>query len=641
MGQGARYAIEKNSASALSQFKIKTKLLAVTVSLLVCIVAYAAYESSIIQELESLQFAAEQNAQSETELLLLRRHEKDFLARKDPKYIKKFESSYNSLLSRVSNLDNQLAQYATQSNTDFDHIERTLEQYLNQFNRLATQMSYIGLDETSGLLGDLNAKEVKLNNLLISADRPSLSNDFLRLVDSQNRFFLTQRHEQFQQVQKHWQTFHSKIQAQPLSTAMGDAISLASNDYREAFGELYEACKALGLDHNSGMRGELRKNVHGTEDSLNKMQAQIGALVNQLRGEAKVKLRSFGIGIGLFISSLLILLSFQISNRLINVRNMMRNIAEGEGDLTVRMNDDGKDELAQLSQSFDKFVGKLQDSILEMAAVTVQLAHAAESSQVAANTSLDNAEQQQLESSSIATAVNQMLMTTNEIASNIENAASTAHKVKMDAEESMRLSHIAGDSIQGLTDNITNSQNLVLQLEQQSTEIQSVVSVISEITEQTNLLALNAAIEAARAGENGRGFAVVADEVRQLAKRTTDSTKVIEETISGLSIGVKNTVNLMQESLSQAGNTNQQTINAVKAIQRIVEEVSAIFDMNSQIATASEEQAMVSADIDRNITHIADFTNNTKQAVNVSVQNSGEVSQAAGRLEMIVGQFRY
>ena len=78
------------------------------------------------------------------------------------------------------------------------------------------------------------------------------------------------------------------------------------------------------------------------------------------------------------------------------------------------------------------------------------------------------------------------------------------------------------------------------------------VSVISEITEQTNLLALNAAIEAARAGENGRGFAVVADEVRQLAKRTTDSTKVIEETISGLSIGVKNTVNLMQESLSQA-----------------------------------------------------------------------------------------
>ncbi|MBD1556868.1 methyl-accepting chemotaxis protein [Vibrio sp. S9_S30] len=634
-------SLKTQSVSALSQFKIKTKLLAVSVSLLACIVAYAAYESRITQELENLQFAADQNAQSETELLLLRRHEKDFLARKDPKYIKKFKSSYESLLSRVNNLDQQLVHYANQHNTNFDHIESTLEQYLNQFNRLATQIAYIGLDESSGLLGELNAREDKLNNLLISADRPSLSNEFLRLVDSQNRFFLTQRDEQFQQVQTNWQAFHQKIQTQSLTSEMVDALSLASNDYREAFDELYEACKALGLDHNSGMRGELRKNVHGTEESLNKMQEQIGTLVNELRSEAKIKLRSFGIGIGLFISSLLILLSFQISNRLINVRNVMRNIAEGEGDLTVRMNDDGKDELAQLSQSFDKFVGKLQDSILEMAAVTVQLAQAAESSQVAANTSLDNAEQQQLESSSIATAVNQMLMTTNEIASNIENAASTAHKVKMDAEESMRLSHIAGDSIQGLTDSITNSQNLVLQLEEQSIEIQSVVSVISDITEQTNLLALNAAIEAARAGENGRGFAVVADEVRQLAKRTTDSTKVIEATISGLSTGVKNTVNLMQESLVQAGNTNQQTINAVKAIQRIVDEVSAIFDMNSQIATASEEQAMVSADIDRNITHIADLANNTKTAVNVSVQNSGEVRQAAGRLEMIVGQFKY
>ncbi|CCN84176.1 putative Methyl-accepting chemotaxis protein [Vibrio nigripulchritudo SFn27] len=628
-------------AGALSQYTIKAKLLAVTGALLVCIGTYAVYESTIIQELESLQFAAEQNAQSETELLLLRRHEKDFLARKDPKYIKKFESSYQSLQSRVGNLDTLLAQYATQSNTDFADIEQTLEQYLLQFNRLATQMSYIGLDEESGLLGELNSKEEKLNNLLVTADRPSLSNEFLRLVDSQNRFFLTQRHEQYQQFQENWQGFHSKIQEQPLSTAMIDALSLASDDFRGAFDELYKACVALGLDHNSGMRGELRKNVHGTEDSLNRMQTQIGELVNELRVEAKVKLRSFGIGIGLFISTLLILLSIQISGRLINVRNMMRNIAEGEGDLTVRMEDKGRDELAQLSQSFDKFVGKLQGSVLELAAVTVQLAQAAESSQKAASTSLDNAEQQQMESSSIATAVNQMLMTTNEIASNIENAASTAHKVKVDAEESMRLSHIAGDSIQGLTDNITNSQNLVRQLEEQSTEIQSVVSVISEITEQTNLLALNAAIEAARAGENGRGFAVVADEVRQLAKRTSDSTKVIERTISGLSSGVQNTVHLMQQSLTKAGDTNQQTIHAVEAIQRIVEEVSAIFDMNSQIATASEEQAMVSADIDRNITHIADLANNTKDAVNVSVQNSSEVRQAADRLELIVGQFRY
>jgi len=625
----------QDTAGVLSSISIKAKLLAVTATLLVFMAMYAYYENYALQELEQLQSAQEQNANSETELLMLRRNEKDFLSRSDMKYVDKFNQNHQRLMVRVSDLESVLATYPPLPNTDFNLIKQTLGDYKTQFNLLARQTERVGIDGQSGLLGKLSLAEQALRQQVNQQDNVGLSLGLMRVIDQQQRFLLNPDASQVAEFEAEWKQYRTQLFLAPRE------LKTLSDNYKLALGDLYQALQTRGLDHQSGMSGALRSNVHKTETALNQMQLAIAQMVAQTRIEVTRNLHIFGATIAIIVSLLLVALSYKISARLLNVKKLMQNIAQGEGDLTVRMNDTGGDELAQLSQSFDLFVEKLQRNMVEIANVTEQLSGAASSSQMAANSSLDNAEQQQMESSSIATAVNQMLMTTNEIASNIENAAHTAHTVKVDAEESMRLTNIAGDSIQALTNNITDSQNLVRALEQQSVEIHSVVSTIREITEQTNLLALNAAIEAARAGENGRGFAVVADEVRQLAQRTNDSTKEIEGTIGGLSQGVQQTVGLMQESLTQASGTNQHTIEAVNAIQKIVTEVSAIFDMNSQIATASEEQAMVSADIDRNITHIADLASNTKESVLVSVSSSQDVGAASDRLLKVVEQFRY
>ncbi|KDN30634.1 hypothetical protein VFDL14_04775 [Vibrio fortis] len=192
-----------------------------------------------------------------------------------------------------------------------------------------------------------------------------------------------------------------------------------------------------------------------------------------------------------------------------------------------------------------------------------------------------------------------------------------------------------------LVTNIEESQTLIDHLEEQSREINQVVTTIQGIAEQTNLLALNAAIEAARAGEHGRGFAVVASEVRELSLMTNNSTHQIETTIQGLTSGIEKTVAKMSESLDQTEHVKRQTKGVVNAIEGIHLQVGEMFDLNSQIATASEEQSVVSAEIDRNITDIAHLSVDTYEVVSGSVRCSEQVSNVSVKLDKIVAQFKY
>ena len=312
----------------------------------------------------------------------------------------------------------------------------------------------------------------------------------------------------------------------------------------------------------------------------------------------------------------LMVISRTISQRLNAVNRIMNDIAQGEGDLTVRMNDKGQDELAQLGRSFDQFTSKLQTIINNIADISKHLSQAANESQSAASGSLVNAEQQQSESANVATSVNELLATSSEIASNISDTANAAQNGQENAVKSQEISQQAAVSIDTLASEIQSAQNQIQTLEAQSQNINKVTSVIRDITEQTNLLALNAAIEAARAGEHGRGFAVVADEVRQLAQRTHSSTQEIEQTIEQLLETVSQSVAAMQHSQALAGDTVAHTKQAKEAADLIVKAITDISDRSLQIASASEQQACrCIAEIDQNIHRIAELATDTAAAV--------------------------
>lgn len=619
----------------MQSLSIRMKLILINLTLLLGVGVYAYYEQTSLNRLTSLEHAAADNLSSSVDLLMLRRHEKDFLARRDSKYISRFDDTYTQLDERIKTLDKTLLSHQLDLSRQNEQILSTLAQYRRQFHQLANQVNTInGKDSTTSLTSQLNRYRLELKQAT------SLEQDFIlkvalmALIEVELRYLVTPNETTIEEYQAALASFDATA---GLPAQLRDVF----NQYQQIATQHMVAVESLGVSAEQGLRGTLRSNVHKTEKAIAGLQSEITTAITQATDSIKNQLHAIGAGLVVLISSLLFLIGRSILSRIKAINRLMKDIASGNGDLTVRMNAKGNDELASLAHSFDTFIASLHGHIKELASVMQVLSESSCSSEKAASQSMTNAQQQKLESESVATAVNELVMTTNEITANIESAAHNAERVKTEANSALSKTLATGERIDTLAVSIEESQAQIMSLEAQSREINQVVSTIQGIAEQTNLLALNAAIEAARAGESGRGFAVVADEVRQLSLMTNDSTHQIESTIQGLTQGISQTVAKMASSAEQARTTNSHTHEVVHAIEGISAQVSEMFDMNTQIATASEEQSAVSAEIDRNITEIAHLAGNTYDIVSSSVKCSEQVSGVSHKLESIVQQFRY
>ncbi|OLQ77657.1 chemotaxis protein [Photobacterium proteolyticum] len=625
----------------LSVQTIKAKLYLISFILVASMLAFGLFEMVSFKKIDDLQFAAQETAHSKADLLKLRRHEKDFLARLDAKYIEQFNADQIALSDRIIQIKTILSQYSSQHENSFDYVLEVLDQYSTQFNEITDQSVLIGLTMEEGLRGNINNAANDAEEKILATGNEQLYRMLLTLRRNEKDFIITKNTDHLGYFNNNIDTLQQAIKEKSYSRAEQRGLRRSLIMYQMMFEELVDGYTTIGLSHAEGLYGELRKKVHVVEAEIDRLELALIDDINHQQYQEKLTLAISGAAITLFMTIVLLTFSRKITRRLATVNRMMRDIAEGNGDLTVRMNDSGKDELAELSHSFDRFTSKLQTIVTGIADISQQLSHAASESTSASDNSLENAEQQQAESSSVAAAINQLLATSNEIASNINDAAESAEKVKLEAHSSLQTSQQAAESIQTLASDIAESQTLIERLETESNNINKVIAVIRDITEQTNLLALNAAIEAARAGEHGRGFAVVADEVRQLAQRTHSSTQEIEHTIERLHTGVEESVAIMQKSRSQTEMTVTQTNQATDSVNRIAAAITDISDKNLQIASASEQQAMVSAEIDKNITRISELAMSTASAVGQSSQASQDVSKMARQLGEVVGQFKY
>jgi methyl-accepting chemotaxis protein len=299
-----------------------------------------------------------------------------------------------------------------------------------------------------------------------------------------------------------------------------------------------------------------------------------------------------------------------------------------------------KDEMGGLAHSLNEVICHFRDLITQINGMAEQLAK--ESAHLAhiGTQSRGRFAQQQAETDQTATAMNQMSATVAEVANSSNAAADAAHH----ADESARHGHhIVEDAIlrmSGLSAQIQNTAAMITQLADDSRNISSVMDAIRGIAEQTNLLALNAAIEAARAGDQGRGFAVVADEVRTLAQRTQRSTEEIGKTIVKLQQGATQAASSMELGLSQVEESNRTVLACGQALGEIVSSVNVINEMNTQIATAAEEQSKVAEDISRNVVNIAHIATESTAAASELNQSCHELEQLSSDLKVKVGQFR-
>lgn len=310
------------------------------------------------------------------------------------------------------------------------------------------------------------------------------------------------------------------------------------------------------------------------------------------------------------------------------------------GDLTKEISSNGNDEMARLIKALDVMRNNLHDMVADMGNSSSQLAAASEELTAVSNESKHNINIQQSEVEQAATATNEMTSTIQEVAKNAASASEAAMTASESTVEGKQVVQKTVESIGNLAEDIEKASNVIHELESHSEKIGGVLDVIKNIAEQTNLLALNAAIEAARAGEQGRGFAVVADEVRTLASRTQESTTEIESMVDQLQNGARESVAVMVTSREKATKTVEQANAAGTALHSITESVSLISDMNTQIATAAEEQSSVADEINRNITSINDLGKETAAGANETSSSCEELARLAASLQNLIDRFK-
>ncbi len=615
-----------------NHLSIKAKHNLIVAVTLVGLIVLGLITSVQLTSIEQLGEVRQDIADVEQGVLTLRRHEKDFLTRLDPSYLDKHASTASILNESLTKLRADM-QTQGMNVSGVDGLQQSVNDYVASFNSLATLRTDAGLTPKTGLYGSLRDAVHQVEESLKAGGDYELLYQMLMLRRHEKDFML-------RLDTKYVDRFTQRIDdTVPMLRERGFNASVPlMQKYRKDFLSLADKLKEIGLTADSGVSGEMRQSIRESETSLETMATAAQTEASQLLSSTYQALFiTFAVIIAI-IFAITKLISNSICKPVISITERIQHISK-DLDLSQTVAHGSTDELGQMSTSFNHLITSLRetiDQVLRSSTTVDETAIALRSITTSLNTVTDEQEQ---ELQSAVTCIDEMSQTVHQVARNASDAADAVTSVGKDISEGKKIADEARDAIQSLSNDITNTSAAAQQLQKDSESIAEILGVINGIAEQTNLLALNAAIEAARAGEQGRGFAVVADEVRTLASRTQESTESIRSTLEQFRSGTTQVVDTVERSQAQSTFGIEKTTESAAILDRISEVMLSINDVNTQVATASEQQSQVAAEISQNIHKINGLTQRCSEEASKAEHEGNVLSGLSKELAQKISRF--
>ena len=574
-----------------------------------------------------------------TNVLTLRRNEKDFIARKDLKYQQRHSQHYQLLEQNIIRL--QIVFEASGiDTTPLKVLRKNVSEYHQAFNHLVSLQQEIGLHPKDGLYGGLRSAVHGVEDLLKQQSDFQMLTAMLQLRRNEKDFMLRLELKYLQTFDNNIQQFQQTVADSSYSTAVKSQLQNAISEYRRKFSQLVDKQKEIGLSAEDGVMGEMRNIIHKTESSLQAMDEAGKANLQAQKTSTKV----FAILVFVVIIALVMTLVFMTSHSIVGPLKQMSDVVNQireTDNLTLRTALDGKDEITELSVFVDALLEAFQQLIINVNNALSTLNTATQNLSENVSHTRDGMLRQQAESDQVATAATEMLASIEEVADNTVAMAERAGATTQNSLERKQKVDESVVQISALAGKLNEVMDVVGQLETDSQTIGSVLDVIRGIAEQTNLLALNAAIEAARAGEQGRGFAVVADEVRNLAMRTQESTQEIESIITTLQGRTKEIVAEMLNCQQRGTESAEDVAGAGQALNQITADITEIMEMTSHVAEALKQQNQVASEVNEKCHSNKRYRlRSQRRRQKKNAQDSASVEEQARILRSVVQQFK-
>ncbi|WP_207061336.1 methyl-accepting chemotaxis protein [Motiliproteus sp. SC1-56] len=615
---------------------IKKKLILLgllTLVTLLVLTGLTRYKSTVSAEIHQ---SALLEDQLEIDMLTLRRHEKDFLARLDLKYQARFNEQLEITLTNIAELQQRLDDLGVE--LDLGNLDAVFRDYRQRFNELVELKVQVGLNAKEGLYGKLRDAVHGAEEAVREQRDSTLLAGILMLRRAEKDFMLRNDTKYLDKFEASLASALAGMEMSHLPANQQRRVTEALNNYAKDFRALVAAQQQIGLSPSEGMRGEMRATIQQSETMLAETKAQLTEFLHASERRLELIIWSIFALAVIGLLGLITWLTASILKPLGELARCMQQITETR-DLKIRANANSHDELGDMAGHFNAMLDAFQHTVHEVVSASEQMSAAAEElSAITTQTSAGIGQQRQ-DVDLVATAMMQMGATLEEVAGNTEMAASSAQEADRRAQHGIEVVDKSIQRVYSMAEYAKKAESVAKALEENSANIVGVLDVIKTISEQTNLLALNAAIEAARAGDQGRGFAVVADEVRVLAQRTQDSAGEIEEMMDALHQGTQSVVSVIQESSAIADEGVHHARDASGSLTEITAAIAQIKAMSTQIAAATEEQVNVANDINQNIVNIKTVTDEAASAAEQSAAAGCQVAEQAHRLHDNVKHF--